>query len=252
MAEGPPGGRSVSRDDAQADSLSLRRRKERRNGRRRRRAVPAAWQFLDFPFATAMAAGTGSALGPLAEVDLVPARTRAAEVRRRLHEGRDPLGERATKTAKERIGHAPLRKQPTSAQWPSGTTRRMSRDGATQAPAHGETRADDSAPIRACRSTRSTPAACSRAKPIWSERRKPRRGSGAASKRCSRRRAPATSTRTASNPARWKGHLDQILPKPKNRRSRGNHAAMHYASSRVHGQASRPRRGGGRRSPSPS
>jgi integrase len=40
--------------------------------------------------------------------------------------------------------------------------------------------------------------------------------------------AKARGLRTGDNPARWRGHLDQLLPKPR-KLSRGHHAALPYA-----------------------
>ena len=40
--------------------------------------------------------------------------------------------------------------------------------------------------------------------------------------------AKAQGLRSGENPARWRGHLDQILPK-RQRLTRGHHAAMHYS-----------------------
>ena len=40
--------------------------------------------------------------------------------------------------------------------------------------------------------------------------------------------AKAQGLRSGENPARWRGHLDQLLPK-RQRLTRGHHAAMNYA-----------------------
>ena len=40
--------------------------------------------------------------------------------------------------------------------------------------------------------------------------------------------AKAQGLRTGENPARWRGHLDQLLPKRQGL-TRGHHAAMNYA-----------------------
>ena len=44
--------------------------------------------------------------------------------------------------------------------------------------------------------------------------------------------AKAQGLRSGENPARWRGHLDQLLPK-RQRLTRGHHAAMPYAECRL-------------------
>jgi len=45
-----------------------------------------------------------------------------------------------------------------------------------------------------------------------------------------------------ADPARWKGHLDQLLPNPRKIGVRGNHAAMPYAKCPPSWPGSRSRR----------
>ena len=52
--------------------------------------------------------------------------------------------------------------------------------------------------------------------------------------------AKAQGLRNGENPARWRGHLDQLLPK-RQQLTRGHHAAMSYADvARLHGQTCKP------------
>lgn len=54
--------------------------------------------------------------------------------------------------------------------------------------------------------------------------------------------AKARGLRTAENPARWRGHLDHLLPKP-SKLTRGHHAALPYADVPVFVAALREREG---------
>ena len=87
---------------------------------------------------------------------------------------------------------------------------------------------DYAAPIRRLRSVKSPPMMClSVLKPFWNE--KPETASRLRG-RIERvlDAAKAQGLRSGENPARWRGHLDQLLPK-RQRLTRGHHAAMDYA-----------------------
>jgi integrase len=73
-----------------------------------------------------------------------------------------------------------------------------------------------------------TPAVLEALKPIWQD--KPETASrlrGRIEAVLDAARASGLTPADRLNPARWKGHLDRLLPKP-NKLARGNHAAMHY------------------------
>ena len=156
-------------------------------------------------------------LGAWPEVTLAMARERAIDARRQVAEGTDPLAEKHKIAALsfEKAASALIeskrsgwRNEKHAAQWPS-TLRtyaypkigRMDvRDVGTQ---------DVLAALR----------------PIWSE--KPETAS------CVRQRieavldyASAIGARSGDNPARWRGHLDHLLPKPTKVRAVQHHPAM--------------------------
>lgn len=159
-------------------------------------------------------------LGAYPEVTLANARTKALEARRLIAEGRDPLSERKKSkflTFKEAASalieskRSGWKNAKHAAQWPSTLNNyAMPKLGDL------DVKLIETADVIAV------------LKPIWNE--KPE----TASRLRQRIEAvldytTAMGIRTGDNPARWRGHLDHLLPKPSKVRAVKHHAAMGYA-----------------------
>ena len=159
-------------------------------------------------------------LGAYPEVTLASAREKALEARRLIAEGRDPLSERKkTKNLTFKAAASALIESKRSgwknakhaAQWPATlNTYAMPKLGDL------DVKVIETADVIAV------------LKPIWNE--KPETASRL------RQRieavldyAAAMGVRTGDNPARWRGHLDHLLPKPSKVRAVKHHPAMPYA-----------------------
>jgi len=159
-------------------------------------------------------------LGAYPEVTLAQARTKAMDARRLLSEGRDPLAER-NKTTFLTFHDAALalienkrsgwKNAKHASQWSSTLN-----TYAMPKLADLDVKAIETADVIAV------------LKPIWSE--KPETANRL------RQRieavldyATAIGVRVGDNPARWRGHLDHLLPKPSKVRAVKHHAAMPYA-----------------------
>jgi integrase len=155
-------------------------------------------------------------LGPARDVSLAEARDLAAQHRRSLRAGLDPIESRRTEVARPSFGafaemhiasmEASWRNPKHRAQWRS--TLATYAAPLAKVPVDAVTTADVLAVL----------------KPIWSTK----------AETASRVRgriesvldaAKAAGHRTGDNPAAWRGHLDQLLPR-RSKRSRGHHAAM--------------------------
>jgi len=157
-------------------------------------------------------------LGSANDVPLADAREKAADARRTLAKGLNPIDERKRDGGIPTFGamadtvceimSAGFRNEKHKAQWRT-------------------TLATYAAPLRAKPvDTISTDDVLAVLKPIWTE--KPETASrvrGRIEKVLDA--AKAKGHRTAENPARWRGHLDHLLPKPL-KLTRGHHAAMPY------------------------
>jgi integrase len=161
-------------------------------------------------------------LGSLTSVSLADARAKADEARRALGEGRNPIEERRTQTAKrdaattfgafadelvKSLSHG-FRNEKHKAQWAMTLVRYAT-------PLRSK-RLDDIA----------TGDVLAALQPLWQTR----------PETASRLRgriervldaAKAKGLRSGENPARWRGHLDALLPK-RQRLTRGHHAAMAF------------------------
>lgn len=161
-------------------------------------------------------------LGPAREVTLARAREKAAECRRQLADGLDP---KATRDAAK----AAARPVPTfgevaddliaskSPEWKNTKHRRQ----------WSQTLADYAAPLRSMPVDQiATDDVIRVLKPIWLT--KPETASRLRG-RIERvlTAAKVRGIRTGENPAAWKGHLDQLLTRPR-KLSRGHHAALQY------------------------
>jgi integrase len=157
-------------------------------------------------------------LGSANDVPLADARERAADARRTLSKGLNPIDERKRDSGIPSFGEmadivcetlsAGFRNDKHKAQW-----RMTLRNYA--APLRGK-------PV----DTVATDDVLAVLKPIWSE--KPETASrlrGRIEKVLDA--AKAKGYRSGENPARWRGHLDHLLPKPQ-KLKRGHHAAMPY------------------------
>jgi integrase len=173
-------------------------------------------------------------LGPLRDVPLAKARDLAAECRRLIREGHDPLATRdAGKPATMSFGEAAdelvasmapsWRNEKHRAQWVSTL-----REYCAPIRGKGVQEIDTADVLRILQ-------------PIWQTK----------SETASRLRgriervldfAKARGVRSGENPARWRGHLDAILPK-RHRLTRGHHAAMPFED--VPGFVARLRRSSG-------
>lgn len=161
-------------------------------------------------------------LGAYPEVTLANAREKALQARRLISEGRDPLSERK-KTKYLTFKDAALvlieskrsgwKNAKHTAQWSSTlNTYAMPKLGELDVKVIG------------------TPDVVAVLKPIWNE--KPETASRL------RQRieavldyATALGVRSGDNPARWRGHLDHLLPKPSKVRAVKHHAAIPYADT---------------------
>jgi integrase len=157
-------------------------------------------------------------LGSANDVPLADAREKAADARRTIARGSNPIDERKRDGGIPTFGYmadavcetvaASFRNEKHKAQW------RM-------------TLTNYAAPLRGKQvDTISTEDVLAVLKPIWTE--KPETASrlrGRIEKVLDA--AKAKGHRTGENPARWRGHLDHLLPKPL-KLSRGHHAAMPY------------------------
>lgn len=159
-------------------------------------------------------------LGAYPEVTLASAREKALEARRLIAEGRDPLSERkktkhmtfkAAASALIESKRSGWKNAKHAAQWPATlNTYAMPKLGDL------DVKVIETADVIAV------------LKPIWNE--KPETASRL------RQRieavldyAAAMGVRTGDNPARWRGHLDHLLPKPSKVRAVKHHPAMPYA-----------------------
>ena len=189
-------------------------------------------------------------IGPYPEVSLTEARAKHMELRKRVVVDKaDPLAER--RAARQAAAQAPKAGKPSFGE---------------VADAHVETKGGQwkNAKHRAqwamtltkyCAPIRDTPVdqidtqgVLRVLTPLWTET--PETASrlrGRIEAVLNRARALGLIDENRANPARWKGHLDQLLPNPKKvGQRRGHHAAMPYADVPAfigHAQ-SRPRRGG--------
>ena len=157
-------------------------------------------------------------LGSVASVPLADARERAASARRKLAHGLNPIDERkrtsGVPTFAEMADHvhealsAGFRNEKHKAQWKSSL----------------ETYA---APLRAKPvDTVTTDDVLAILKPIWTTKAETAsRVRGRIEKVLDA--AKAKGFREGENPARWRGHLDHLLPRP-SKLARGHHAAMPY------------------------
>jgi len=158
-------------------------------------------------------------LGGTTKVSLAKARERAAEARRMIGEGENPLEAKQALKAIPTFGEfadelvtalkAEWRNEKHKAQWSA-------------------TLANYAGPLRPLRLDKiETAHVLETLKPIWSE--KPETAS-----RLQQRiakvldAARAKGFRSGENPARWRGHLDHLLP-ARQKLSRGHHAALPYA-----------------------
>lgn len=158
-------------------------------------------------------------LGAYPEVTLARAREKALELRRMIVEGRDPLAERAKtirftfKDAAEALiesKSAGWRNAKHAAQWPATLA-------AYAYPKLGDLDVKEI----------DTQVVLEVLRPIWTE--KPETASRV------RQRieavldyAGAAGARTGDNPARWRGHLDHLLPQPSKVRQVEHHAALDW------------------------
>lgn len=159
-------------------------------------------------------------LGSANDVSLADAREKAADARRKIAKGLNPIEERKRDGGIPTFGSmaddvcealsAGFRNEKHKAQWRT-------------------TLVTYAAPLRAKPvDTVSTEDVLAVLKPIWTE--KPETASrvrGRIEKVLDA--AKAKGHRTGENPARWRGHLDHLLPKPQ-KLTRGHHAAMPYES----------------------
>lgn len=158
-------------------------------------------------------------LGSASVVPLSRARDRAAEARLKIAEGVNPLAEKRAARAIPTFGRfADDLVSSVQSQWRNAKHRQqvqntLERDAASLRPFPLD-QIDTAKVLEALR-------------PIWSVK----------SETASRVRAriewvldaaKAKGYRSGENPARWKGHLDQLLPKP-SRLTRGHHAALPFA-----------------------
>lgn len=157
-------------------------------------------------------------LGSANDVPLIDAREKAADARRTIAKGLNPIDERKRDGGIPTFGSiaddvcetlsAGFRNEKHKAQWRT-------------------TLSTYAAPLRSKPvDTVSTEDVLAVLKPIWSE--KPETASrvrGRIEKVLDA--AKAKGHRTGENPARWRGHLDHLLPKPQ-KLKRGHHAAMPY------------------------
>jgi len=155
--------------------------------------------------------GLGSVLG----VTLAAAREKAAEVRAELAAGRDPLGTRDRLSAKSFGDLADAHVMAMSPQW--------------QNPKHAAqwemTLKVYAAPLRPKPAAAiTTEDVLDVLRPLWET--KPETASRVRGRiEAVLDAAKARGLRTGDNPARWRGHLDQLLPK-RAKLSRGHHAAV--------------------------
>jgi integrase len=157
-------------------------------------------------------------LGSAASVPLAHAREKAASARRKIARGLNPIDERKRDGGIPTFGEiaddvrvalsAGFRNEKHKAQWKSTL----------------ETYA---APLRAKPvDTIATDDVLAVLKPIWTTKAETAsRVRGRIEKVLDA--AKAKGFRDGENPARWRGHLDHLLPKP-SKLARGHHAAMHY------------------------
>jgi integrase len=159
-------------------------------------------------------------LGPLSGVSLKRAREKAAEARALLADGKDPIAEKRAVQAVPSFGEladeliaaksVALRSDKSVARWKRALTTHAA--------------ALRGLPVNAV----TTDHVLSVLKPIWltkSETASVTRGYVEAVLDAARARG----FRSGENPARWRGHLDHLLPAPK-RLPRGHHKAMPYAN----------------------
>ena len=170
-------------------------------------------------------------IGPLALYGLQEAREKALDARRLRHDGVDPIDARRAERAQDaaRGGQGDhvqaVRRRATSPRTaPAGATPSTPRNGR---------RRSRPMPIRSsarCRCRRSTPALVMQGAgaDLDGEARDGEPGARAHRGRCSigRRRAAIA---TGENPARWRGHLDKLLPARAKVRRVEHHAALPYA-----------------------
>ncbi len=155
--------------------------------------------------------GLGSVLG----VSLAVAREKAAEARAELAAGRDPLGTRDRLKAKTFGDLADAHIQAMSPQW------RNSKHVAQWT----MTLRDYAAPLRSkTAGAITTEDVLGVLRPLWDS--KPETASRVRGRiEAVLDSAKAQGLRSGDNPARWRGHLDQLLPK-RAKLSRGHHAAI--------------------------
>lgn len=168
-------------------------------------------------------------LGPLALYGLQEARTKAQDARRKRHEGIDPIEARRAERARQRLEVAKAvsfkqcaenyiashkagwRNDKHAAQWPASL-------GTYAYPVIG------GLPVQAV----DTGLVLKVLEPIWTK--KPETASRLRGRLESILDfAKARGYRGGENPARWRGHLDKLLPSPSKVRTVEHHAALPYA-----------------------
>ena len=157
-------------------------------------------------------------LGPVGDVSLAEARDAAREARRHLRAGRDPIAERDRDKQSPTFGDfADAYVDTMKGQWANVKTAHQWRVMLTTnaAPIRSRTLADIN-----------TEAVLLVLRPMWTKT--PEMATKARSRiEAVLDAAKAKGLRQGENPARWRGHLDQLLPK-RPALVRGHHAAMPY------------------------
>jgi integrase len=170
-------------------------------------------------------------LGPYPQVGLDEARRRHAQARAQVLTGQDPLAAKRAKKAIAAAASAPDAPKPTFGEIAADhvETHERSWRNAKHRQQWRNTLASYCGAIHGLPVDRvDTPAVLSVLKPIWTA--KPETASrlrGRIEVILNAARALGHIDADKANPARWKGHLDQLLPKRK-RLTRGHHAALDY------------------------
>ncbi len=168
-------------------------------------------------------------LGPYPDVSLEEARQKASDLRRILRDGKDPKTERTAQKAAARIEQAKVLTFDEAASR-CIADRKSGWKNEKHAAQWANTLATYASPIIGNLPVASIDLVLVRKvlDPIWTTKNE------TASRLRQRLEtvlawATVSGFRTGDNPARWRGHLDQLLPKPSKVQIKTNHAALPYA-----------------------
>lgn len=224
--------------------LQIGRRAPAREGEPQRKPSEEVWKSWCFRYHDRVTGRRREmGLGPLIDVSLAEAREKASELRKMLLDGKDPLDERNRKRAEAKAAIASMITFDEAAErciadkrpgWknPKHTEQWVSTLGTYASPILGKLPVND-IDLALVRKVLD---------PIWTTKNET---ASRVRQRLESVLAWATVSgyRTGDNPARWKGHLDHLLPKPSKVQKKEHFAALPYVEIGAFIQALRGQQG---------